>query len=171
MNVMMNFSNRISQMLHDEHRATVALMERLEHLIARHRPGSPPDIGDRNVAQLLSDLSSNMESEVEHHFAFEEDHLFAYLNAMGDEAIGAHLSDEHTAIRPLGTRIGALGREAAAQGFDGARWEEFRRLGQELSERMLAHVQKEEMALLPLLEESLDAETEARLLQVYLDGE
>ena len=31
----MSFTNRISQMLHQEHRATVALMERLEQLIGR----------------------------------------------------------------------------------------------------------------------------------------
>ena len=66
-------------------------------------------------------------------------------------------------------RIAALARDAAVQGFDGAGWDEFRRSGQELCERMLAHVQKEEMALLPLLEESMDADTEARLLEDYLE--
>ena len=60
-------------------------------------------------------------------------------------------------------------QEAAAQGFDAARWDEFRRLGQELCERMLMHVQKEEMALLPLLEETMDAETEARLYEDYVE--
>jgi hypothetical protein len=30
----MSFTNRISQTLHEEHRATIALMERLEQLIA-----------------------------------------------------------------------------------------------------------------------------------------
>ena len=163
----MSFTNRISQTLHDEHAATVALMERLEQLIARHRR-EPPDAADRGVSQLLSDLSTGVEGEVERHFAFEEERLFTYLAAAGDEAIGAHLTDEHTAIRPIGVRIAALAREAAAQGFDAAHWEEFRRSGQELCERMLAHVQKEEMALLPLLDESMDAETESRLLQDYL---
>ena len=33
----MSFTNRISQTLHEEHRATIALMERLEQLMARHR--------------------------------------------------------------------------------------------------------------------------------------
>jgi hemerythrin-like domain-containing protein len=164
----MTSAPRISQMLHDEHCATVALMERLEHLIVRHRPDNPPDVGDRNVTQLLSDLWANLEAEIESHFAFEEQHLFAYLNAAGDEAIGTHLTDEHAAIRPIGARLAALGREAAVQGFDAARWKEFRTLGQELCERMLAHVQKEEMALLPLLEEVLDSEAEARLLEQYV---
>jgi hemerythrin-like domain-containing protein len=164
----MSFTNRISQTLHEEHRATVALMERLEQLIARHRR-SRPDVNDRAVVQLLSDLSTGVEAEVQRHFAFEEDRLFAYLAAIGDEAIGAHLTDEHTAMRPIGVRIAALAREAAVRGFDDAGWDEFRRSGQELCERILAHVQKEEMALLPLLEENMDADTEARLLQDYLE--
>lgn len=165
----MDFSSRISQLLHDEHCATVALMERLEQLLARHKPANPPDAGDRSVLQLLSELSTAMEAEVEHHFTFEEDHIFAYLTAMGDDEISAHLADEHAAIRPLGTRIAAIAREVPGRGFDVATWEEFRRVGQELCERMLAHVQKEEMALLPLLEENLDPEAEMRLLEQYTE--
>jgi hemerythrin-like domain-containing protein len=163
----MNFSNRLSQLLHDEHCATVALMERLEVLIARHKPASPPDVSDRAVVQLLSDLAANLESEVNRHFAFEEAHVFAYLDAIGDDEIGAHLTDEHGAMRPLAVRVVTMAREAVGHGFDPSAWQEFRQVGQELCERMLAHVQKEEMALLPLLEESLDAESEARLLERY----
>lgn len=165
----MTFSNRVSQVLHEEHRATVALMERLENLMARHQRGLP-DVADRAVAQLLSELAIAVEADVEHHFGFEEKRLFAFLEEMGDAAIGAHLTDEHEAIRPVGRRVAALAREAATGGFDAARWEEFRRLGQELCERMLMHVQKEEMALLPLLDEAMDAETEARLHQEYLES-
>jgi hemerythrin-like domain-containing protein len=118
----------------------------------------------------LSDLSTGVAAEVQRHFTFEEDHLFTYLSAVGDEAIGAHLAAEHGAIRPIGVELAELARAAAARGFDEATWNEFRRLGEELCERMLAHVQKEEMALLPLLEESMDADTEARLLQDYLEN-
>jgi iron-sulfur cluster repair protein YtfE (RIC family) len=57
-----------------------------------------------------------------------------------------------------------------AKGFAPAEWEEFMRLAQELSDRMLAHVQKEEMALLPILEENMDSETEARLYQEYVEN-
>ena len=34
---------------------------------------------------------------------------------------------------------------------------------------MLAHVQKEEMALLPLLEDHMDSETESQLVMEYLE--
>lgn len=165
----MSFTNRISQALHEEHRTTVALMERLEQLIARHRRGAPPDTRDGAVGKLLSDLSTGLEHEVQRHFAFEEDRLFTYLKAAGDEVIGAHLTDEHTVMRPLGARVAKLAREAAIVGFDAPRWEEFCLVGRELCDRLLAHVQKEEMALLPLIEESMDAETEARLVEEYLE--
>jgi hemerythrin-like domain-containing protein len=165
----MDFNNRISQRLHDEHRSTVALMERLEQLIMRYRRSGMPDAREAAVTKLLADLAVGITAEVERHFSFEETHLFPQLKAAGDGAIGAHLTDEHCAIRPLGVRIAAVAREAAAGGFDAARWEEFRRFGQELIERMLTHVQKEEMALLPLLEDTMDAATEERLFQEYVE--
>jgi hemerythrin-like domain-containing protein len=166
----MSFTNRISQTLHEEHRATIALMERLEQLLARHRRNAPPVGDDRGVAQLMADLSTGVEAEVERHFAFEESSLFPYLDANGDQAIGAHLTDEHNAMRPIGTKLARLARDAATAGFDDVKWELFRRLGLELCDRMLAHVQKEEMALLPLLEEYMDAEAEARLYQEYVQN-
>jgi hypothetical protein len=72
-------------------------------------------------------------------------------------------------MRPIGVEVAGLAREASARGFDDAQWQKFRRLGQELCDRMLVHVQKEEMALLPLLEEYMDPETEARLYQEYVE--
>jgi hemerythrin-like domain-containing protein len=167
--VLVPFTNRISQTLHEEHCATVALMERFEQLMARHRR-APPDAKERNVTQLLCDLSTGVEAEVERHFAFEESRLFSYLAEIGDSEISAHLTDEHNAMRPLGQRVASLAREGLAQGFDRDRWIELCRLGQELCERMLAHVQKEEMALLPLLDEMLDPETDTRLYQDYTEN-
>ena len=166
----MTFANPVSRTLHDEHAATVALMERLESLLARHRRGGPPDTGDPAVGQLLSDLATAVTAEVQRHFAFEEERLFAYLSENGDEAIGAHLTEEHGIIRPLGAAVARLAGSAAARGFDPATWEEFQHSGRELVERMLAHVQKEEMALLPLIEESMDAGTADRLLRDYLEN-
>ena len=67
----MTFSNRISQTLHDEHCATVALMERVEHLLGRYPRGNRPEAKDRAVAQLLTDISTAVEADIERHFAFE----------------------------------------------------------------------------------------------------
>ena len=68
---------------------------------------------------------------------------------MGDEAIGAHLKEEHDAILPLGKQLAAMARSALENGFDEVGWNAFRGATGELVERMLAHIQKEEMALLP----------------------
>jgi hemerythrin-like domain-containing protein len=165
----MSFTNRVSQTLHDEHGATVALIERLEQLISRNRHGNPPNPGDPGVARLFTDLTTWVDGEINRHFTFEEDQLFTYLNALGDEDIGVHLTEEHRAIRPLGARIAALARAAGGQPIGNADWDEFRRIGQELCERTLAHVQKEEMALLPVIEDVMDPDTEARLYQEYVD--
>lgn len=166
----MSYTNRISQTLHEEHGATVALMERLEQMLARGKRGGPPNIADSNVVRLLSDLSAGMEAEIERHFAFEENHIFTYLEEIGDAGIGEHLTSEHAAMRPVGMRVAEIARAAAANGFTATEWEEFTRLARDLSDRMLAHVQKEEMALLPVIEENMDPETEARLYQEYVDN-
>lgn len=159
-------SNRVVGTLHDEHRATLAVLDRLGAFIARERRGTPAGGNDAN-ALLLREIASTVESEVKRHFDFEEQHLFTFLQAMGDAAIGAHLTSEHNAMRPLGERVAALARAASGAAFDEPGWQEFRRLAAELSERMVMHIQKEEMALLPLLEESMDAETEQRLCDMY----
>ena len=166
----MNFSNRISQTLHDEHCATVALMERIEHLLTRHGRGNRPDANDRAVAQLLNEVAPAIEADIERHFTFEENRLFPYLDAAGASAIGAHLTEEHAAIRPLGLRLAALSRAAIA-GFDEASWDEFRKIGQEFCDRLTAHAHKEDMALLPLLEDTMDPETEAKLYDEYVGNE
>lgn len=70
-------------------------------------------------------------------------------------------------MRPLGERLAALARTAESEGFDKARWDEFCRVGAEFIERMLVHVQKEEMALLPLIDDAMDSDTHARLFEAY----
>jgi hemerythrin-like domain-containing protein len=159
------FTNRISQKLHEEHRATMAVMERLEALLTSQRR-APPN-GNTHAA-LLRDVAASVESEVNRHFDFEERELFTLLDTAGDVAIGAHLTAEHTAMRPLGARLAELSRTVASGGCDDASWAELRQVGLELCERMLTHVQKEEMALLPLIEESMDVETEERLYEDYV---
>ncbi len=163
--------NRIVQVLHDEHAATVALMERFEQMLGRNRRDDVPDTSGAGMKQLLGELAVALPGEVERHFAFEEDELFTYLAEAGDVGIGAHLTEEHKVMRPIGNRIATLARNAAAQGFDPAGWDEFRNLGKQLCDQLLAHVQKEEMALLPLLDESMDAETEARLYEQYVENQ
>jgi hemerythrin-like domain-containing protein len=158
------FANRISQTLHDEHRATIALMERLERAIVRRQPIST---SDPEGARLLRDLAVAIEADTLRHFDFEESRLFTRFDSVGDQLIGDHLTEEHAAMRPLGERLISLARAASAGSFDTDGWKEFSRIGAEFVQRMVVHVQKEEMALLPLLDETMDSETEMELFEAY----
>jgi hemerythrin-like domain-containing protein len=163
----MSFANRVNQVLHDEHAAVITLVQRLALLIARHRR-APPVPSDPALVQLLTDVAG-AEAEVARHFAFEERQLFPYLDAMGDGAIGAHLTAEHAVLLPLWARLAALAREISAHGLDEEKWNKFLQLADDLCEPMRAHAQKEDMALLPLIEENMDGETEVRLYQEYAE--
>ncbi len=165
----MNFDNRVCQKLHEEHAAVIALLERLTQIIVRYRDDTP-DAKDPMVAKLLSDLAAELPGEVERHFAFEEMELFPYLSEAGNKEIGAHLTHEHAIIRPIGAALVKLIGDVRAKGFDAARWIEFRRLGQQLNDCLVPHAQKEDMALLPMLEDNMDAGTEARLYQQYVEN-
>jgi hemerythrin-like domain-containing protein len=158
------FSNRISQTLHDEHRATIALMERLETAIGRRQAMS---VEDPEATRLLRDLVTAIDADTMRHFDFEENHLFPLLQSVGDQLIGDHLTEEHAVMRPLGEKLAAVARAAQSDGFDPTRWREFQQVGAEFVQRMLIHVQKEEMALLPLINDTMDGETEMRLFEAY----
>ncbi len=162
----MEFSRRVAQLLHEDHLATIATIEALETMIARARRNAP-DTGEDDVKRILRRAADTIEQEVGNHFTFEENELFTRLADMGDVGIGEHLSEEHRAILPLAGQVAALARDALADGFDAESWKRFRTLGGELIERMLAHIQKEEMALLPMLEELLDPETDMELSEAY----
>jgi hemerythrin-like domain-containing protein len=158
------FANRISRTLHDEHQATIALMERLERAIIRRKP---MNVADAEDARLLRDLVSAIDADTMRHFDFEETQLFTLLESVGDQLIGDHLTEEHDAMRPLGKALAAQAQAAVSSGFDAGSWKEFSRAGAEFVQRMVVHVQKEEMALLPLINDTMDGETEQRLYDAY----
>ncbi len=162
----MMFSRRTAQLLHEDHQATIEVIEALDSLLARARRKTP-DSADPQIARTLKQASGTIEGEIDSHFAFEENELFTRLEDMGDAAIGAHLREEHAALLPLGKQVAALARDALAGGFTDASWADFRSHAGELIERMLMHIQKEEMALLPALDELLDDETDLELSTRY----
>ncbi len=164
----MQFSRRTAQLLHEDHRATLAMIESLEDLIARAKRNLP-NTNDSATKATLEQAAAAIEQEVRDHFAFEENELFTRLADMGDIEIGEHLRDEHHAILPVGEQVSALARTALVEGFSEHSWLQFKTHAGELIERMLAHIQKEEMALLPILEELLDPETDLELSENYSD--
>jgi hemerythrin-like domain-containing protein len=164
----MNFQNRVCQKLHEEHAAVIALLERLAQTIAKNRDNAP-DPKDPLVAKLLNDLAAELPGEVERHFAFEEADLFPYLSEAGNHDIGQHLTYEHSIIRPIAAALVKLIGEVHAQGFDAARWADFRRLGQQLYDSLVPHARKEDMALLPMLDDLMDPKKEMQLYEKYVE--
>lgn len=164
----MMYSNRVSQKLHDEHMATLALLERLGRFIASKEPPKTVDIGTRT---FLIDLTAAFESEIWHHFAFEEKYLFEYLVKSGDTELAQHLTTEHEQIRDIGERTIALARAAALSPFSLSAWREFGLLARQLMEQLSAHVQKEEGVLVPLLQDSMESDAEEQLYMAYVMDE
>jgi len=161
-------SNRVCQKIHDEHMATLALLERLERFVAA---GTPPQAADSAARRLLVDLAVAFENEIWRHFAFEEKHLFGYFDESGEPEMARHLTDEHVQIRSLGVPLIAIARSAASSGFTPPAWNQFRALARQLAEQLSAHAQKEEGVLIQLLQDNMDGDTEERLYQAYVMNE
>ena len=164
----MDFRRHVARLLHDEHVAALAVLGRLDGLLRSHRESRAPPAASGEVKLLLGALTAAITGEIGPHFRFEEDQLFPLLAARGEADIGALLAEEHGEILPPVLRIAELAATARSDGFDDRSWAEFRTLGGETIERLTSHIQKEEMALLPLLDELLEDEDDSRLAEIHL---
>lgn len=152
---------QIPRALHDEHRATLALYGRLEQALAvRDREG---------LAAIAPALVRHLAEELARHLDFEERELFPRLADAGEGDIAALLSDEHAAIREVAAEALPI-FEAIRGGADPFGQTRMRMVALELVERQIAHIQKESMALLPMLDELLDEDTDRELAFAYTAG-
>ena len=155
----MTFRYRINQVMHDEHMAASAMLKDIENLLA-HAGRDAPDATQADVAATLTKAADALEGEVKDHFDFEEEALFPLLAEHGVPEIGERLTSEHRIIVPLAEQVISGSHAALAGGFSDQAWSDFRTVAAELVTRLSAHIDKEEMALLPMLEDALDAETD-----------
>ena len=139
-------TRQVSRRLHEEHQATLVLWARVEASLA----------AGKIDAALMRSAAAALAGEIERHFDFEETELFPRLAAAGEGDIAELLREEHVSIRAAATSFIALVKENPIHG-------KLRALGLELAERLVSHVQKEEMSLLPALEDLLDDQTDAAL--------
>ncbi|MFZ4478558.1 MAG: hemerythrin domain-containing protein [Rhodoferax sp.] len=161
----MNFSRQTSRALHDDHRANLQLLARAEQAFAR-APRSQA-VRDPEFLKLIAALSQHLQQDVDRHFGFEERELFTRLREAGDVGIAMLLSEEHEAIRAVAEELVPLASGAAAGSLDATGWETLKLAVLELVERQVSHIQKEEMALLPMLDDLLDDETDRQLAFDY----
>lgn len=146
----MEFERGISRRLHEEHTATLALWGRVEQRLG----------AGQHDAALMREAAAALQGELERHFAFEEAELFPRLADAGEGDIAALLGEEHAAIRAAGAEFLALAAAEPPQA-------QCRSLALELAERLISHVQKEEMALLPALDDLLDEDADRALQLAY----
>ncbi len=144
-------ASQVSRRLHEEHVAVIALCGRLETSLASGLPDGA----------LLRAALAAIDEEVERHFVFEEAELFPRLKEAGEGDLVELLLEEHVAVRDAARRFAA----AARQNPPGA---DLRPAGLEFAERLSSHAQKEEMSLLPALDDLLDESTDAELIMGYV---
>ncbi|HUY83760.1 MAG TPA: hemerythrin domain-containing protein [Steroidobacteraceae bacterium] len=159
-------SSRSAAALHEEHLATETFLDRLEAMSATPG-GRRPDVADPAVAQVLRSSAAALGMELGRHFDFEERPLFEHLAGLGEGEIVAQLLAEHGAIRPIAAELARRGATALQAGFTDGSWDEYRALAAELCALLRSHVEIEERMLLPLLDETLDADSDARFHADY----
>ena len=157
-------STQVSRILDDEHRNNIALLGKIEQALGRAPRFEP------GLAGLIGQFAAALENDVDRHFRFEEEQLFPRMTEAGDGGMAGLLTEEHEAIREVAAELLPLARRAASGQIDEAGWSALRRNALELVERQVSHIQKETMALLPLLDDMLDDETDRELAFAYADS-
>jgi hemerythrin-like domain-containing protein len=155
----MSFSRQVSRALDDEHRANLELLGRAERVFAR--------ADDPEAPQLAGQMVRHLEHEIDRHFGFEEEQLFPRMADAGDGDLAEMLREEHDTIRAVAEELLPLARAAAAGPLSAGDAGTLRRLVLEIVERQVAHIQKETMALLPLLDDLLDEDSDRELAFAY----
>ena len=157
--------SQVSHTLDTEHRSGLELLGRVEAAFARlPRSGAARDA---DFARLAAAFGRLIEQDIARHFDFEERELFPRMSQIGESDIAELLKEEHDAIRAVADEILPLARAAAAGTLDDAGFDAFKRGALEMVERQVSHIQKETMALLPLLDDLLDDETDRLLSFAY----
>lgn len=161
----MDLRGQVNRALDEEHRATLELLGHVERAFVRAPPSG--EARDPSLAQLAASLASHIEREIARHFEFEERELFPRLEAAGEGDIVGLLMEEHVAIREVTAEVLPLARAAAAGTLEESSREALKRGALEMVERLTAHIHKETMALLPMLEDVLDDDTDRELALAY----
>jgi hemerythrin-like domain-containing protein len=154
----MDHRSLVSRTLDDEHRANLALLDRVEQAFGRMRVR-----GSDELRTLAGALARQVEQDIGRHFAFEERELFPRMTDAGDGDMAALLALEHASIRAVADELLPLARAAEDGTLDAAGWDALARGALEIAERQVAHIQKESMALLPLLVGLLDENEDREL--------
>ena len=163
----MELQRQISRKLHEEHIAVPDLLGRFGRALAR--PGAvPPAPGDASWRVLLEQLGAALEYEITRHFDLEETQLFPRLHGRGEGDLAELLFEDHETIRAVARPLLLLVARAQARTLDDAGWRTLKASGLELVDRLSAHAEKEQGALVPLVDEMLDEAADEELWTNYV---
>lgn len=162
----MHFARQINKRLFHEHELVRGLLARAQSTLA-----SAHDTGALRVAAAratLAELSSALSGEVHRHFAFEERVLFPPLQEQGEHELVELMLDEHRAIRETARALVPLiAALIAGDTIEDERLDSLRALGLTLCDSLARHSEREDAAMLPVLDATLDAAEDAALIDEY----
>ena len=90
------------------------------------------------------------------------------LAANAHTDMGELLTDAQESSREVANCFTEVARGALDEGFTAESYRRFHRLAVELADRVISHAEKEEMALLPMIEELLSADDDMELAAAYM---
>jgi hemerythrin-like domain-containing protein len=163
----MELQRQISRKLHEEHVAILDLLDRFGRALAR-LGAKPPAQDDPTWRLLLAQIGTALEYEITRHFDLEETQLFPRLHARGEGDLAELLFEDHEAIRAVARPLLQLVARAQAGVLEDAAWRSLKTSGLELVERLSAHAEKEQGALVPLVDELLDEAADEELWTNYV---
>lgn len=156
----MAFNYSCTRILHDDHIATLALLGEAERVVLARREAPAP--ADQEYRRFSDRFCKAMNVEVTSHFDFEEVSLLPLVAEYGDVALSELLLEEHQVLLSVVGEVVNLAQAGRDAGFTAEEWGKFRRLCGELIERLTSHIEKEERALLPVLEDALSPELDTQ---------
>ena len=163
----MDFQRQTNRRLYEEHAATLQLLARVERVFSGRAGAYPPPADDAAWSPFARTLLGAIEGELARHFEFEERDLFPRLEDAGDGDLVALLNEEHTTIRAVAQALAELLRQSLDAGLRPEQWQTMKTRALEFNERLGSHAEKEDGALLPLLENLLDEDTDRELFGAY----
>lgn len=161
----MSFSTHTCRRLHEEHAAVFDLCRRMEQAFSRQ--ADAPAANDSEWKSLLGKIKLAMEHEVWRHFNFEEKSLWPLLNESGDGDLAVLLDEEHEVIRDVAEALTSGIAQAQAGQLAPAAWQNLKTAALEFAERLVSHAQKEDLSLLPVLDNLLTPEQDNELFGAY----
>ncbi|WP_167730481.1 hemerythrin domain-containing protein [Terasakiella sp. SH-1] len=153
---------RLSEILHREHQRTLQVLNALDGWQGKPQPDQLAPIEN-----LLKDVIDVTKSDVQDHYAFEEQHLFPVLRNNGADFMVNMLSGEHELIRPIAQALQSLSETALETGFTQESWAEFQTLSADFIGHETFHIQKEEMGLINAINAMFTPEEETPLIALY----